>query len=100
MMIRTEGLTRRFETKHGTVDAVVDLGLEVREGELVAVLGPNGAGKSTTMRMLTTLLTPTAGRAEAVGHDVVARPGDVRRRIGYVARATVPPTASGCGTSS
>jgi len=84
MMIHTEGLTRRFVTKHGTVDAVVDLDLDVHEGELVAVLGPNGAGKSTTMRMLTTLLTPTAGRAEVVGHDVVARPGEVRRRIGYV----------------
>jgi ABC-2 type transport system ATP-binding protein len=84
MMIHTEGLTRRFETKHGTVDAVVDLDLDVREGELVALLGPNGAGKSTTMRMLTTLLTPTAGRAEVVGHDVVDRPGEVRRRIGYV----------------
>ncbi|HYF45826.1 MAG TPA: ABC transporter ATP-binding protein [Acidimicrobiales bacterium] len=84
MMIHTEGLTRRFATKHGTVDAVVDLDLDVHEGELVAVLGPNGAGKSTTMRMLTTLLTPSAGTAEVVGHDVVARPGEVRRRIGYV----------------
>ncbi len=84
MMIHTEGLTRRFTTKHGTVDAVVDLDLDVREGELVALLGPNGAGKSTTMRMLTTLLTPTSGRAEVVGRDVVTQPGEVRRRIGYV----------------
>jgi ABC-2 type transport system ATP-binding protein len=84
MMIHTEALTRRFTTKHGTVDAVVDLNLDIEQGELVAVLGPNGAGKSTTMRMLTTLLTPTSGSAEVVGHDVVARPGEVRRRIGYV----------------
>jgi ABC-2 type transport system ATP-binding protein len=84
MMIHTEGLTRHFTTKNGTVEAVTDLDLEVHEGELVALLGPNGAGKSTTMRMLTTLLTPTAGTAEVVGHDVVTEPAAVRRRIGYV----------------
>jgi ABC-2 type transport system ATP-binding protein len=84
MMIHTEGLTRHFTSKAGTVEAVVDLDLDVREGELVALLGPNGAGKSTTMRMLTTLLAPTAGRAEVVGHDVVADPAAVRRGIGYV----------------
>ena len=84
MMIQTRGLTRHFSTKEGTVEAVRDLDLEVQEGELVALLGPNGAGKSTTMRMLTTLLTPTAGEARVVGHDVVAEPGAVRRGIGYV----------------
>ncbi|MET0881552.1 MAG: ATP-binding cassette domain-containing protein [Acidimicrobiales bacterium] len=83
-MIQTQGLTRHFSTKEGTVEAVRDLDLEVQEGELVALLGPNGAGKSTTMRMLTTLLTPTAGEARVVGHDVVAEPGEVRRGIGYV----------------
>ena len=84
MMIQTQGLTRHFGTKEGTVEAVRDLDLEVQEGELVALLGPNGAGKSTTMRMLTTLLTPTAGEARVVGHDVVVEPGEVRRGIGYV----------------
>jgi ABC-2 type transport system ATP-binding protein len=84
MMIQTDGLTRHFKTKHGTVEAVVDLDLDVREHELVALLGPNGAGKSTTMRLLTTLLRPTSGRAEVVGHDVVDDPAAVRRRIGYV----------------
>ena len=84
MMIHTEGLTRHFPTKDGTVEAVTDLDLDVGEGELVALLGPNGAGKSTTMRLLTTLLTPTAGRAEVVGRDVVADAAGVRRRIGYV----------------
>jgi len=48
------------------------------------VLGPNGAGKSTTIRMLTTLIAPTAGRAEVGGHDVVADAAAVRRTIGYV----------------
>ena len=61
-MIQTRGLTRHFTTKEGTVEAVRGLDLEVGDGELVALLGPNGAGKSTTMRMLTTLLTPTVGR--------------------------------------
>lgn len=84
MMIRTRGLTRHF-TRHGqTVEAVRGLDLDVREGELVAFLGPNGAGKSTTLRMLTTLLTPTAGSAEVAGHDVVRASRDVRRSIGYV----------------
>jgi ABC-2 type transport system ATP-binding protein len=84
MMIQTRGLTRHFRTKSSTVEAVKDLDLDVAEGELVALLGPNGAGKSTTMRMLTTLLTPTAGEARVVGHDVTTEPGAVRRRIGYV----------------
>ena len=83
-MIQTRGLTRHFTTKEGTVEAVRDLDLEVDAGELVALLGPNGAGKTTTMRMLTTLLSPTRGEARVVGHDVVAEPREVRRRIGYV----------------
>ena len=82
--VKAGSITRHFGTKEGTVEAVRDLDLEVQEGELVALLGPNGAGKSTTMRMLTTLLTPTAGEARVVGHDVVAEPGEVRRGIGYV----------------
>ncbi len=84
MMIQTRGLTRHFTTKSATVEAVKDLDLDVAEGELVALLGPNGAGKSTTMRMLTTLLTPTSGEARVVGHDVTAEPAAVRSRIGYV----------------
>ena len=64
--------------------AVQGLDLDIAPGELVAVLGPNGAGKSTTMRMLTTLIAPTAGRAEVGGHDVVAEAAAVRRSIGYV----------------
>jgi ABC-2 type transport system ATP-binding protein len=56
----------------------------VRRGELVALLGPNGAGKSTTLRMLTTLIPPTAGTAEVAGFDVTAAQREVRRRIGYI----------------
>jgi ABC-2 type transport system ATP-binding protein len=83
-MISTDGLTRHFTSGGQVVEAVRGLDLEVGRGELVALLGPNGAGKSTTLRMLTTLLAPTAGTARVAGHDVVADPRAVRRRTGYV----------------
>ncbi|GAB2739763.1 MAG: ATP-binding cassette domain-containing protein [Actinomycetota bacterium] len=83
-MIRTEGLTKHFTTNHTTVEAVRGIDLEIERGELVALLGPNGAGKSTTLRMLTTLLAPTAGTARVAGHDVTTEQGAVRRRIGYI----------------
>jgi len=87
-MIHTEQLTRTFTTGSGknrqTVEAVRDLDLDVTRGELVALLGPNGAGKSTTLRMLTTLLAPTSGRASVAGIDVTADPAGVRSRIGYI----------------
>lgn len=87
-MIRTVGLTKRFTQGKNTVQAVLDVDLDVAEGELVALLGPNGAGKSTTLRMLTTLLEPTAGRAEVAGFDVTADRDEVRRRIGYVGQGS------------
>ncbi|RDI35712.1 ABC-2 type transport system ATP-binding protein [Rhodococcus sp. AG1013] len=87
-MIRTEALTKRFKQGKNTVDAVVDVDLEVADGELVALLGPNGAGKSTTLRMLTTLLAPTSGRASVAGFDVSADRDEVRRRIGYVGQGS------------
>ncbi len=84
-MIHARSLTKDFTVGHGeTVHAVRGINLDIEPGELVAVLGPNGAGKTTTMRMLTTLIPPTRGRATVAGHDVVADPGEVRRRIGYV----------------
>ncbi|MBB2923639.1 ATP-binding cassette domain-containing protein [Cellulomonas cellasea] len=84
-MIRTRGLTKDFPvSRTETVHAVRGIDLDVEPGELVAVLGPNGAGKTTTIRLLTTLIRPTAGTAEVAGHDVVASPEKVRRSIGYV----------------
>lgn len=59
----------------------------VADGEIVGFLGPNGAGKTTTLRMLTTLLVPTAGRARVAGADLQRDPAGVRRRIGYVPQA-------------
>src|SRR5918994_496200 len=83
-MIHTRGLTKHFTVKDSVVEAVRGIDLDVEEGEVVAVLGPNGAGKTTTLRMLTTLLAPTAGTALVAGCDVVAQPAEVRRRIGYI----------------
>jgi ABC-2 type transport system ATP-binding protein len=84
-VIRTQSLTKDFVVSRAqTVHAVRGISLDVEPGELVAVLGPNGAGKTTTLRMLTTLIAPTSGTASVAGYDVVAQPGQVRRRIGYV----------------
>ena len=85
-MIRARGLARSFTTRGRTVEAVKGVDIDVAEGELVGFLGPNGAGKTTTLRMLTTLLRPTAGEAAVGGCDLLADPLGVRRRIGYVAQ--------------
>ncbi len=86
-MIEARGLVQTFHTGQGKqkreVHAVRGVDLDVAEGEVVGFLGPNGAGKTTTLRMLTTLLKPTAGTATVAGYDVATRPVDVRRSIGY-----------------
>ncbi|UNZ17282.1 ATP-binding cassette domain-containing protein [Streptomyces sp. 891-h] len=93
--IHTTGLTRTFRTKSRTVEAVRGIDLTVEQGEILGFLGPNGAGKTTTLRMLTTLLPPTSGTATVAGHDLVADPTGVRKRIGYVAQSGgVDPTVS------
>lgn len=86
-MIAAHGLKRTFRSRKKTVEAVRGVDLTVAPGEIVGFLGPNGAGKTTTLRMLTTLLKPTAGEATIAGHDLRTDPGAVRRRIGYVAQA-------------
>src|ERR1700722_19559733 len=78
-MIAARGLGRTFK---GGIEAVCDLDLTVRAGEVFGFLGPNGAGKTTTVRMLCTLLPPTAGSASVAGFDVVSDAAEVRRRIG------------------
>jgi ABC-2 type transport system ATP-binding protein len=77
-----EGLVKHYEEGDESVEAVRGVDLAVESGEIFGFLGPNGAGKSTTVRMLTTLLTITAGRAEVAGADVQRDPGKVRERIG------------------
>jgi ABC-2 type transport system ATP-binding protein len=76
------GLVKNYTGREGTVEAVRGVDLEVSNGEIFGFLGPNGAGKSTTVRMLTTLLTITAGRAEVAGVDVADDPDAARARIG------------------
>jgi len=73
-------LTRRFDG-FTAVDAVT---MATEQGETFGLLGPNGAGKTTVIKMLTTLLPPTAGEAKVAGFDIVHQAAEVRRSIGYV----------------
>ncbi len=79
-ILQTLSLTRRF----GEITAVHDLNLTVEAGEVFGLLGPNGAGKTTVIKMLTTLLPPTAGTALVAGYDIRRDPARVRAAIGYV----------------
>ena len=79
--VTATGILRR---QHKTVEAVRGVSFAVEPGELFGLLGPNGAGKTTTIKMLMTLLLPTAGKARVLGYDVVTDPREVRRRVGYV----------------
>jgi ABC-2 type transport system ATP-binding protein len=76
--VLAEGLVKHF----GDVVALDGIDLRVGRGQVVGLLGPNGAGKTTTVRILSTLLQPTAGRATVAGHDVGKHPDEVRRAIG------------------
>lgn len=78
--IHLRELTRAF----GERTVVDHLDLTIRQGQIFGLLGPNGAGKSTIIKMLTTLLEPTAGTALVAGFDIRRAPREVRRRIGYV----------------
>jgi ABC-2 type transport system ATP-binding protein len=73
--------------KYGDFEAVKDVNFCVAEGEIFGLLGPNGAGKSTLIRMMTTLIPVTSGRALVGGHDVAKNPDDVRRMIGVIPQA-------------
>ena len=88
-MILVEHLSKTFrDYSRGDVPAVDDVSFECRPGEIFGLLGPNGAGKTTTIRMLSTVLRPTGGRAIVAGHDVVEAPWAVRDRIGYMSAST------------
>jgi ABC-2 type transport system ATP-binding protein len=90
--IVVEGLERTFDE----VLAVQGIDIEVDEGEIYGFLGPNGAGKTTTVRMLTTLLLPTGGRAAVAGHDVVREARAVRASIGVALQeAALDPLMTG-----
>ena len=79
-MIRTEQLTHAY----GETLALDRLDLDVRPGEVLGLLGPNGAGKSTTVKILTGLIQPSAGRALVAGFDIVQQPIEAKQRLGYV----------------
>ncbi len=80
--VRARGLVKTYTGRDGEVEAVRGVDLDVATGEVFGFLGPNGAGKSTTVRMLTTLMTITAGTAHVAGVDVAADPDGARHRIG------------------
>src|SRR5690348_13416641 len=76
--VEVDGLVKGF----GEVVALDGLDLRIDTGTVFGLLGPNGAGKTTLVRILATLTEPTGGRARVLGHDVIAEPLAVRRRIG------------------
>ena len=89
--IVVDHLRRLFRPKVGVlrrttkeIVAVEDISFEIGSGELFGLLGPNGAGKTTTVKMLATLLIPTAGSARIQGYDVVKDANEVRKRIGFI----------------
>ncbi|APV51215.1 ABC transporter [Betaproteobacteria bacterium GR16-43] len=82
-MIRVEKLAKRF----GDVEAVRDVSFEAPDGKITGLLGPNGAGKTTTLRMISTLVRPTAGRASVDGVDTAADPLGVRAKLGMLSDA-------------
>src|SRR5258707_14372227 len=85
VMIHVDHLTKDYGVGRKAVD---DISFDVRRGEVLGFLGPNGAGKTTTMKILTSFLAPTSGRAEVAGHDVYDDSVEVRRRIGYLPEDT------------
>ncbi len=88
-MVLARGLRKTYrDPERGTFEAVRGVDLECRPGEVFGLLGPNGAGKTTTLRMLATILAPTAGTAHIDGIDVTADPLEARRRLGYLSTST------------
>jgi sodium transport system ATP-binding protein len=87
--VRTENLTKTFwEASRGRIDAVAGVTLACRPGEIFGLLGANGAGKTTTLRMLATILAPTAGDAWVHGRSVLREPQEVRRHLGFYSAST------------
>jgi len=81
--IEVEHIVKRY----GDFTAVADVSFGVKEGEIFGLLGPNGAGKSTLIRMMTTLIPISSGKARVAGYDVASDPDDVRRTIGVIPQA-------------
>src|SRR5438477_12343456 len=79
-MITVKELTKRY----ARTTAVDHISFEMAKGQIVGFLGPNGAGKTTTMRILTCFMPPTSGTATVAGFDVLEKPMEVKKRIGYL----------------
>jgi len=86
-IVVTSQLARKFQSKRNTVVALESVDLEVNEGEVFGLLGPNGAGKTTLIRILSTLLLPTSGKATVAGFDVDSEPEKVRPLINMASGA-------------
>jgi sodium transport system ATP-binding protein len=97
-MIKVEGLTKEFKlnkkqqkennTAAATYRAVNDVSFECLPGRIYSLLGPNGAGKTTTLRMISTMILPSAGTIEICGIDVVKSPNEARKKIGFLTGST------------
>ena len=88
-MIEVQGLRKTFhDRKKGDIPTVKDVSFTCHPGKVFGLLGRNGAGKTTTLRMLATILSPTSGTAKVAGFDIVEKPAEVRRRIGYLSGDT------------
>jgi sodium transport system ATP-binding protein len=84
-MVETEGISKTFtDKKRGVIQAVDNVSLCAEPGEIFGLLGPNGAGKTTLVRMLATILEPTAGTARVAGYDIRTQAQQVRQNIGYL----------------
>jgi sodium transport system ATP-binding protein len=87
--VEATGLTKIFhDDSRGEVRAVDGIDFSCRPGEIFGLLGANGAGKTTTLRMLSTILTPSAGRARVMGYEVSREPEQVRRHLGFYSAST------------
>lgn len=88
-MIQVRGLTKHYrDLRRGWLVALDGISFDAGEGEIFGLLGPNGAGKTTTLRILSTVLRPTAGTATINGYDVVTQAAEVRRQIGFMSANT------------
>jgi ABC-2 type transport system ATP-binding protein len=79
-MIAIKGLTKQYKN----LTALKDLTMTINQGDIFGYIGPNGAGKTTTIKILATLVTPTAGHAEICGYNILTQPDEVKRVIGYM----------------
>jgi ABC-2 type transport system ATP-binding protein len=85
--VRFDAVTKIYDDgKHAAVNAVDELSLAVRRGEIFSLVGPDGAGKTTAIRMMVGVLKPTSGKVEVLGMDMSSQRGEIKKRIGYLSQ--------------